>query len=54
MNFINEPQPKKSGWVVAWTYNGNTYSVSYESRTLAELKMIQLESWGFKPTLHQE
>lgn len=43
----------KMNWRVCWTYNGVDYSEAFEFRLMAEIKMIQLESWGQKPSLHQ-
>jgi len=41
-----------SMWVVSWRYNDKDYSESFEFRTLAECRMIQLEAFGMRPTLH--
>jgi hypothetical protein len=41
-------------WTVSWIYNGITRSEDFEFRFFAELKMIQLESFGLKPSLHQK
>lgn len=42
----------KSYWVVSWIWNGREYSESFDSRMLAEIKMIQLETFGMTPSLH--
>lgn len=42
----------KSMWIVSWIYNDRTFSESFEFRMFAEFKMIQLEAFGMKPTLH--
>lgn len=39
-------------WVVSWRYNDHEYTESFDSRMMAEIKMIQLETFGMKPTLH--
>jgi len=39
-------------WVVSWRYNDKEYSESFDSRLMAEIKMIQLEAFKMKPTLH--
>lgn len=41
-------------WIVSWMLNGKSYTASFEFQTTALMKMIQLESYGLQPTLHQK
>ena len=43
---------KKKPWIVAWMYNGITYTEKYRLVREAVKKMLELERLGMKPTLH--
>lgn len=42
----------KLRWVIVWDYNDTTNIEEFEFRLPAEIRMMQLESFGMKPTLH--
>lgn len=39
-------------WVVSWIINDEVRTEEFEFRLPAEIRMMQLESYGMKPTLH--
>jgi len=39
-------------WIVSWIYNGEDRTEEFEFQYIALARMIQLEAYGLKPSLH--